>query len=329
MTISRPYSRRAALVAGAGLAAGALAAPQRARAQNWPARPINVIIAYPAGGSTDIAARAIIPFLEKNLPGASFVAVNRAGAGGEVGTTDLATSNPDGHTIGFLNVPSFLMKPYERRTRYTKDSFTYLGNLVYDAGAMAVKADSPIKSFNDVVARLKAAPRSLSVSTAGLGTDDHLGLSKLSRLAGIQFNHVPFNGDAPAVTNLMGGHVDLTMLNIGYLTPRMRGGQVRVLAVAAEQRHKWAPDVPTFRELGFNYIGGSSRGLGAPKGLPAPIAAKLIEVIGKAVADPAFQEASEKQFVPLNFLPGQQYRDFIDRIDHDLDEIWKSDPWKR
>ncbi|MCC7426377.1 MAG: tripartite tricarboxylate transporter substrate binding protein [Alphaproteobacteria bacterium] len=317
------------LLASAAALAGASVLPSGARAQAWPARPINVIIAYPAGGSTDIAARAILPYLEKNLPGASFVAVNRAGAGGEVGTTELSTSAPDGHTIGFLNAPSFIMKPYERRTRYTKDSFTYLGNLVYDAGAIAVRADSPVRSFTDLVARLKAQPASLGISSAGLGTDDHLGISIIQRQAGIQFNHVPFNGDAPAVTNLLGGHVDMCMLNIGYLTPRMRAGQLRVLAVAAEERHKWAPDVPTFRELGINYVGGSSRGLGAPKGLPAPIAAKLIEVIGKAVADPAFQEASDKQFVPLNFVPGEQYRAFVDRLDRDLDEIWKVDPWKR
>lgn len=326
--MTRALPRRHLLASAAALA-GAATVPRGARAQAWPARPINVIIAYPAGGSTDIAARAILPHLEKYLPGANFVAVNRPGAGGEVGTTELSTSRPDGHTIGFLNAPSYIMKPYEGRSRYTKDSFTYLGNLVYDAGAIAVRADSPIRSFADVVARLKAQPSGLGISSAGLGTDDHLGISIIQRLAGVQFNHVPFNGDAPAVTNLMGGHVDMCMLNIGYLTPRMRAGQLRVLAVAAEERHAWAPDVPTFRELGIDYVGGSSRGLGAPRGLPAEITARLIEVIGKAVADPEFVAASERQFVPLRFIPGEQYRAFIDRLDRDLDAIWKVDPWKR
>lgn len=313
--------------AAIGLALAALAGTAQAA---WPEdRPINVIVAYSPGGSTDVAARAFLPFVEKHLEGAEFAVINRPGAGGEVGTTELATAEPDGYTIGFLNSPSFLQKPYERETRYTKDDFTYIANLVYDPGAYAVKADSDIKTLDDYIAWAKENPRRMTVATAGVGTDDHLTLARFNDLAGVQLTLVPFAGDAPSIQAVLGGHVKSAGLNLSPYMNWVKEGELRVVAIASDKRVDMAPDIPTFQEQGIDLIGGSARGLGGPAGLPEDVVDQLSAAIEKAVKDPEFVAQSEKQYVPLRYMNSAEYKQFIDEQDAMVKAQWEKDPWKK
>lgn len=312
-----------------GLLAAALLCSASAPAlAAWPAdRPIEVIVAYNAGGSTDVAARAFLPILEKYLPGASFAVINKPGAGGEIGTTAIANAKPDGYTIGFLNAPSFLQKPYERKTQYTKESFTYIANLVYDPGAWAVLVNSPFKSLQDVIDQARKSPGQVTVATAGVGTDDHINITRFQKLTGTKLTMVPFSGDNPAITAVLGGHAMVAGLNTGAIGTWVTEGKLRPLAVAAEDRTNLLPDTPTFKEQGVPLIGGSARGIGGPKGMPQDVVQKLSAAIAKAVADPAFIEQSKQQFVPVRYLDSGAYRKFIDEMDEQVKEQWEEDPW--
>ena len=315
----------ARLVAGALSAAAMMCGAAQAA---WPEKPIEVIIAYAAGGATDVAARAILPFMKKHLPpNLSFVVVNKPGAGGEIGTTEIATAKPDGYTIGFLNSPSFLQKPYERKIRYSKDSFTYIANIVYDPGMFAVLADSEFKTLKDLVDFAKKNPRAVTVATAGIGTDDHLNLTRFQGLSGTQLTMVPFAGDQPAMTAMLGGHTKMASMNIGAFGSWLQEGKLRGLAIASEVPDPLAPTVPTFRDQGYDLIGGSARGMGGPAGMPAEAVQQLSQALAKAITDPEFVELSRKQYVVLKYMDSAAYRKFIDEQDAMVKEQWEKDPW--
>jgi tripartite-type tricarboxylate transporter receptor subunit TctC len=236
-------------------------------------------------------------------------------------------AKPDGYTIGFLNTPSFLQKPYERKTRYTKDSFTYIANLVYDPGMFAVLADSDIKTLKDLVETARKAPKQITVSTAGIGTDDHLTLTRFQALTGTEITMVPFAGDNPAMTALLGGHTRMSSMNIGAFGSWLQEGKIRGLAIASEAQDPLAPGVPTFREQGIDLIAGSARGMAGPAGMPEEVVQQLSAAMAKAVADPEFVEASRKQFVVLKYMDGAEYRKFVDAQDAMVKEQWEKDPW--
>jgi tripartite-type tricarboxylate transporter receptor subunit TctC len=159
----------------------------------YPEKPINLIVPFAPGGGTDLTARTFTPFLEKQL-NSEVVIVNRPGAGGQIGATEIAFSEPDGYTIGFMNVPFTLTKPFERESRYTVDSFEPLGNMVFDNSVLAAPPDSPFNSLKDVVEYAKAHPKQLTVASAGIGSNTHIDLMMFEQIAGIEMVHVPFEG---------------------------------------------------------------------------------------------------------------------------------------
>ncbi|MCA3361681.1 MAG: tripartite tricarboxylate transporter substrate binding protein, partial [Roseomonas sp.] len=164
------------------LIASALATPAIAKAQGgWrPDRQITMIVAYAAGGGTDTAARTVARFMEADL-GQPVVVLNRAGAGGEIGFTELARARPDGYTIGFINTPTIVTVPIERRARFSLDDFSLIGNIVDDPGGMWVLPDSPYKSLADLLAAARANPGTIGYGTTGIGSDDHLAMLELER----------------------------------------------------------------------------------------------------------------------------------------------------
>src|SRR6478752_8343312 len=176
------FLRRLAATFLAALAWPALAA--------YPEQPINMIIAYAPGGGTDIAARVMIPFIEKYLgEGAKINVINRPGASGDIGFTAIATATPDGYTIGFINTPPVLTTPIERKAAYTWQSYDLLGNIVDDPGTFCVHSDSPYKNLAELAAYAKANPGIVSVGSTGVGSDDHLAMLKFQKSAGVKMNH--------------------------------------------------------------------------------------------------------------------------------------------
>src|SRR3954451_25423337 len=194
--------RRAFLALGlAALLAPALAAPAMAQAP-WPDRPVTMIIAYAAGGGTDTAARTLARFMEKDL-GQPVVVVNRPGAGGEIGWSELARAKPDGYTIGFTNTPGIVTVPIERQARFRLEDFAPIANIVDDPGGIWVLADSPYRNLAELVEAAKRAPGTLGYGTTGIGSDDHLAMLALERQAGVQFLHIPLAGSSQVRTALL------------------------------------------------------------------------------------------------------------------------------
>jgi tripartite-type tricarboxylate transporter receptor subunit TctC len=312
------------------IAAALLAAPAVARAQAaWPGdKPIQLIVPFPPGGGTDINIRAMVPFFEKHLPGARFVVVNRPGAGAEIGYTAAATAAADGYTIGTVITPSLQTNTIERTPRYTLRDFAFLGTVVEDPGGFFVAPNSPWRTVADLVQAAKAAPGTIAVATAGIGSDDHLLMIEFENAAGVRLNHVPFAGQAPGVTALIGGHVQVASMNMGESVGMMREGRVRALAAAGPARFPMAPDVPTFAEAGYPIDTGVVRSLVVPVATPAPILQRLQAMLAETMRDPAWIAEAQRLFIPLQYRsPEDTYRIVWD-ADRSLRALWARRPWK-
>ena len=260
-----------------------------AGAQEFPSRTVELMVAFPAGGGTDVGARVLAAIAEKQL-GQPMIVVNKGGAGGQVGWTDLARRKPDGYFIGYINLPAtntVILDP-ERRAIFDADSFVPIINQVLDPGVIWVRADSPYKSLKDLVDAARKAPNTIRTATTGILSDDHLAILMLEEAApGAIFRIVHLDGGATQLKEIMGGNVDVAFDNVGGIATRVRSGEVRALAVLDNERSKFLPDVPTTKELGYpTVISSSTRGIAGPKGIPAPVVAKLAAVLKKAMEDP-------------------------------------------
>jgi len=312
------------------IAAALAAAPLTAHAQPaWPGdRPIQLIVPFPPGGGTDINIRAMVPFFEKHLPGARFVVVNRPGAGAEIGYTAAATAAPDGTTIGTVITPSLQTITIERTPRYRLEDFAYLGTVVEDPSGFHVAPNSPFRTLADLVQGARAAPGTIAVGTAGIGSDDHLLMLELENAAGIRLNHVPFAGQAPTVTALIGGHIQVASMNMGESVGLIREGRVRPLASAGPARFPMTPDVPTFRESGYPIDTRVVRSLVVPVATPAPIVERLSAMLAATMRDPAWIAEAERLFIPLQYRDPAATREIVLQEGTALRALWARRPWK-
>jgi len=300
------------IVQGLGLALTALLAVAAGPAigQAFPSKPVQLMIAYPAGGSTDVAARIVAAIAEKQL-GQPIVVVNKAGAGGQVGWTEMSRQRPDGYYIGFLNLPALntiILDP-ERKALFNADAFVPLINQVLDPGVIWVRADSPYKSFKDLVEAARRTPNKISAATTGILSDDHLAILMVEEaFPGATFRIVHLEGGAAQLTGILGGHVDVAFDNVGGVARRIKSGEVRALAVMDTQRSPFLPDVPTTPELGFpTVISSSTRGIAVPRGTPEPVVKRLQEVFRKAMEDPEHVKKMEEAGLQLKIMVGEEY----------------------
>jgi len=279
-------------------------------AADFPARPVQLMVAYPAGGSTDVAARIVAAIAEKQL-GQTIVVVNRGGAGGQVGWTDMSRARPDGYYMGFINLPALntvILDP-ERKAAFKADAFVPLINQVLDPGIIWIKADSPYKSLKDLLEAAKRAPNKISAATTGILSDDHLAILMAEEAyPGAIFRIVHLEGGAAQLTAILGGHIDVAFDNVGSVYRRVRTGELRALAVMDTRRSSFLPEVPTTPELGFpTVISNSTRGIAVPKGTPAPIIKKLEQVFKKAMEDPEHVKKMEEAGLALKIMVGEEY----------------------
>jgi tripartite-type tricarboxylate transporter receptor subunit TctC len=306
--------------------AGLLATPAAAQGP-YPDRPITMIVAYAAGGGTDAAARTLARFMEKDL-GQPVVVVNRAGAGGEIGWSELARAKPDGYTIGFTNTPGLLTVPIERQARFRLEDFAPIANIVDDPGGIWVLADSPYRSLADLLAAARKAPGTIGYGTTGIGSDDHLAMLALERQAGVQFLHIPFAGSSQVRTALLSKTLAVAVVNMAEGITDWRQGLVRPLAQLGPQRWEVTPDVPTAKELGFEVVEGSMRGVAAPAGVPRPVLDRLAQAVRRVVEEPEFQKAAVQQNLPLRFLGPDEYRAELLALRTQYEKLWAAHPWK-
>jgi tripartite-type tricarboxylate transporter receptor subunit TctC len=275
-------TRRAALGAGS-----ALALPGLARAQAWPARPVTMLVPFPPGGLADQIARPLAAAFQAAF-GQPFVIENRPGAGGNIAADAVAKATPDGYTLlvgsmGPLCINEFLFAsmPYAPATAFAPISF-----LMGTPKVLVVHPQRPWQTVADVVAAARAAPGRLTSGSAGNGSSLHLGLALFNAQQGTDIQHVPYRGAAQALTDLVGGTLDMMFDNVPHALGQIRGGRVRALAVATGRRLPQLPDVPTFAEAGVpDFVVSAWFGLAAPAQTPAAIVARLSEATATAMRE--------------------------------------------
>ncbi|GAA5232760.1 tripartite tricarboxylate transporter substrate binding protein [Verticiella sediminum] len=272
--------------AALGLAAAA-ATPALAA---YPSQPITLFVPYGAGGTTDQLARALGEALGKRL-GQTVVVDNKPGANGTMGVMQLKRARPDGYTLSIIPMGVF-RQPYLQQGGVSYDPLkdvTYISQVAAYGYAIAVLADAKWKTIDELVADAKARPGEINYGTSGLFTSNHLAMAELARATGAEMTHVPFKGDAEALSALMGKHIQVVS-STNTVLPFVQSGQMRVLATAGATRPKDFADAPTLQEAGYPVVMLSPIGIGGPAGLPDDIVAKLDGAIADALRDPAFQE---------------------------------------
>jgi tripartite-type tricarboxylate transporter receptor subunit TctC len=256
-------------------------------AQTYPDRPITIVVPYPPGASTDQVARVVAPKLQAAM-GQAVVVENRPGADGSTGAAFVAKGPPDGYRILIATQPVISINPHLQR-RSDFDPLTQLAPLtsaVNAVMAIAVTASLPVDNLAGLLAYAKRNPGKLSFGTAGVGSPQHLGGLLLGERAGIQWTHVPYRGGAPMVSDLLAGHIQVGIATLAVFKPLMDGGQIKVLAVGDKVRYAGTPDVPTISETlpGFELT--TWLGFYGPRGLPAEVAARLSNELGRALRAP-------------------------------------------
>jgi tripartite-type tricarboxylate transporter receptor subunit TctC len=277
----------AGVALAAGLAANAFAA--------YPDKPVTIIVPFPPGGSTDMVARAIAPKLQEKL-GQPFVIDNRPGATGAIGATAVKNAAPDGYTFMVASIGVFAVNPFiQKKLQYdpVKD-LDPITVAVRAPNVLVTRPDFPANSVADLVAVLKKSPDKITFATSGAGSSDHLTAALFWQKSGTSGIHVPYKGGAPAITDLIAGHADVSFQNINAVINHIKAGKLKVLAVTGDKRSPLLPQVPTLAEAGVKGVDVFSwQGIAGPKGMPADVKAKLHAAIVAALNDPENRKRME------------------------------------
>ena len=281
--------RYAAAVVGAVLA---LATTPAAQAQDYPTRPVRIVVAFPPGGPTDFVGRIVAEKMT-SLLGQRVYIDNKPGANGTLGGGDVAKSDPDGYSLFLTTAGAVTVSPHilSNMPFDTLKDFAPVALVTKVTEVMVVKPGLGIKSVKDLVAMAKAKPGTISFASTGIGSPPHLAQEMLDASAGVQFLHVPYRGAAPALTDLLGGQVEVVVLDMPVLISQIRAGTLVPIGVASDKRDPLLPDVPTFAEQGYPNTDASNwYGLLAPAKTPPAVIARLNKAVNDALADPGVHE---------------------------------------
>lgn len=287
--------------------------------KDFPNKPVNIIVAYDAGGGTDTTARTLQPFLEDEL-GVTVNIINKPGGSGWVGWTEIANADPDGYTIGYLNSPnvaSGLVNPTMERT-IDLDDFTVLANDVADPGAIVIRVDEDrFTNFEELVEYAKT--HEVTTTATGVAGDDHLVTLKLNQKLGTKFREIQFEGTAESRTAFLGGHVDVLVTSVGEAYSMHQEKQLKVVAITAREKSPFLPDVPTVKEAGFDeIISASTRGLVAPKGMDEKVVKVLREALDKAINNPDHIKKMTEIGTQVDYLNAEDYEKVLKQDVEDI-----------
>lgn len=304
----RALPRRQFLLAAGLLVAGALSMVQPARAADWPAKPVAVVVPFPAGGSTDTIARMLAGPLNQKL-GQPFVVENRPGATGAIGATAVKRAPADGYTMMVASIGVFAVNPFlQKNLAYdpVKD-FDLLTVAVRAPNVLVASPDFPAHNVQALIAQMKKEPGKVSFATSGSGSSDHLTTALFWQKTGTSGLHVPYKGGAPAISDLLAGHADVSFQNVNAVLPHIKSGKLRALAVTSDKRSTVLPDVPTLAEAGVKDVEVYSwQGVAAPHGLPPAVKTKLHAALVSSLNDANMRkQLSESGFEVVANSPEQ------------------------
>jgi tripartite-type tricarboxylate transporter receptor subunit TctC len=284
------------------------AAVASAPATAFPTKDVEYIIPFAPGGESDIAARLQQPIFQ-SVTGRQLIVKYQAGAGGAQAWSQLNKLPDDGHTIMGINLPHVVLQPMQQNVGYETDDLTPVYWFHYTPDAILVPANSQFKTLQDLIEHAKKNPGAVTFSGSGSNSANHLAQQRFDRLAGIKTTYIPFGGTGPSVTALLGNQV---MASMGYSTiASAQGDQVRMLAVASEKRLPLFPDVPTFREAGYDMVGGAYRGVAVPKSTPEDVRKQVSGVFTKINEDPKMIKAMEEGGFVLTHIPYEKMNEFM------------------
>lgn len=272
--------------------AAALATAAPAFAQGCPDKSVMYWQAFPPGGESDLSARHQQVVLKKKCPAIDTVIQYKPGGGGALMWTQINTLPGDGYNVVGINLPHTVLQPMEGNVQYKTEDITPVFWFHYTPDALVVPEQSPIKSFADFVKAAKASPGKLNLGGSGLNSANHAAHERLNAAFGVKTTYVPFKGTGDMTMAVLGAHVDGAMSYTAFAINNK--GKVRALAVAMNQRHPLMPDVPTFKELGIDWVDGAYRGIGMPKGTPPEARRRMAELWAALNADPEMKELAAK-----------------------------------
>jgi len=280
----------------------------------YPSRPVTFVAPFPPGGSIELIGRPLAASLEKTLK-QPVLFTNRVGAAGAVGTSYVASSEPDGYRILF-NISSIVVVPeadkiFDRKPAYTMDQLLPVARVNADANVLLVRAESPWKSLRELIDDAKRKPGQLSYSSSGVYGSTHVPAEMFTQAAGIPMRHVPFAGGGPATNALLGGHVDIHIQNVPGSMAHIRSGKLRPLAVTSARRADALPDVPTMKELGVDVDYGVWHGVFVAAKTPPEVIKVIRDAVRMAVADPDFVGALQKISATVAYLDLPEFQKFV------------------
>jgi tripartite-type tricarboxylate transporter receptor subunit TctC len=280
-------------------------------AQDYPTKPVRLVIPFPPGGSNDIVGRMVGTQLSERL-GKQVVVENRGGAGGVVGTEMVAKAAPDGYTLLIISL-AHAVNPWLYKLNYDPiKSFAPVAILGSGPNVLAVHPDLPVKSAKDLVALAKQKPGELQYASAGVGSFQHLGGELFKLVAGVDIMHVPFKGGGPAMIDVMGGHTKIVFSSLVQTTPHIRSGKLKALGVGGKKRSRVLPDVPSIAEDVPGYEAVNWWGIIAPAGTPAVIVDKLSKEIGAALNSSEVQKQFETEGADIVQMSPAEFGKFIE-----------------
>jgi tripartite-type tricarboxylate transporter receptor subunit TctC len=310
--------------------ASVISFPGGSQAATWPEKGkiITLIVPFGAGGATDIQGRMMARSLEKTL-GTPVQVVNKPGADTQIGLTEFVKARADGYTIVMTNLPTNFVSYLdpERKAIYGRKDLVQVANQVYDPQTMTVRADSPYKTLKDLIDAAKAKPESIRWAIAGHYSNDHLATLLFEEMTGARFSYVKFDGNAPAMPAILGGHLEGAPFTVGVWPSHVKSREVRVLAVMDKQRSKFLPDVPTLEEQGYKFYAGSQRGYSVRAGTPKEIIEKLAAAIKMGMESEEIYQKMDATWLTQRYMDAAEYTRFWDEqealVKPLLEKLWK------
>lgn len=306
----------AVLMAGAALTMVSCKGKSSKGAENYPTKGISMICPWGAGGGTDAVLRAVCGAAEKQL-GQTITVENKTGGAGAIGHAAIKDGKTDGYTVGMITFELNSL-PQQGLIDFTYADYDPLIRVNADAATLTVKADAPYNTVQEFVDYCKANPGKVSIGNSAPGSVWHIGAGLLAEKTGIEVKHVAFEGAAGAVTALAGGHIEAVSVSLAEVKSQLDAGNVKVIGIMDEKRPAAYPNIPTFKEQGFDITYFTWRGLALPKGVDPAIKAKLVDAFTKAVEDPSFTETAAKLNLNVAYLNPDDFAAFLKKNYEDV-----------